>query len=39
MTQLRGKRYGAAGTCKVNSKVVQELVDKKNAEKLKDVFD
>lgn len=30
MTQLREKGYGAAGTCRVNSEVVQDLVDKKN---------
>lgn len=39
MIQLREKGYGAAGTCRVNSGVVQDLVDKKNAEKTKDLFD
>ena len=38
MTQLRDNGYGAAGTCRVNSGVVQDLIDKKNAEKTKDIF-
>lgn len=38
MTLLREKGYGAAGTGRINSGVVQDLIDKKNAEKTKDVF-
>ena len=38
MALLKDKGYGAASTCQVNSGVVQDLIDKKNAEKTKDVF-
>lgn len=38
MAMLREKGYGAAGTCRANSGVVQDLIDKKDAEKTKDIF-
>ena len=38
MALLREKGYGAAGTCRANSGVVQDLIDKKDAEKTKDIF-
>lgn len=38
MALLKDKGYGAAGTCQVNSGVVQDLIDKKNVKKTKNVF-
>lgn len=38
MALLREKGYRAAGTSRANSGVVQDLIDKKDAEKIKNIF-
>lgn len=39
MTILREKGYGADGTCRANSGIVQDLVDKKDREKKRDIYE